>query len=232
MLQPALGRAFKPFGRPVLRTSVIAVLAFLFATLAGAAETDLLAVPAHRVAVDDPAWQDLAGGLRAQTAVTADFTENRWFPFRRIPTVLKGEVRVSAEHGLSLHYLDPQEQTVIVDDRGMLVRTKAGDSVPPADPRAGAANAALLHVLQFDLRSLAEAFEIYGIRTGAAWKLALVPKDDALRRTLGQISIEGEGAAVRRIELRRSALQRVEIAVDPPRSTAAFAADEIRRFFR
>lgn len=211
---------------------LLTVLAFTLPSLAPAAETDLLVNPEHRVAADDPAWKDLAGGLRAQQAITADFTENRWFPFRKIPTVLKGEARVSAEHGLSLHYLDPQEQTVIVDDRGMLVRTTAGDSTPPADRRAGAANSALLHVLRFDLRALTEAFEIYGTRDGAAWQLALVPKDDSLRRTLGRISIDGEGAAVHRIELRRSAVQRVEILIAPPRTTAAFPAEELRRFFR
>lgn len=212
---------------------LITVLAFALAPLAPAAEADSsLVVPAHRLAADDPAWQDLAAGLRASKAITADFTENRWFPFRKIPTVLKGEVRVSAGQGLSLHYVDPQEQTVIIDDRGMLVRTAAGDGTPPADPRADAANSALLHVLRFDLRSLAEAFEIYGTREGAAWKLALVPKDDSLRHTLGQIAIEGDGAAVSRIELRRSVVQRVEIIIAPPRRSTGFSAEELRRFFR
>ena len=211
---------------------LLTVLAFALAPLAGAAETDPLVTSAHRVLADDPAWQELTGGLRALTAVTAEFTENRWFPFRKIPTVLKGESRVSAEHGLSLHYRNPQEQTIIIDDRGMLVRTTAGDSTPPANAQADAANSALLHVLRFDLRPLAETFEIYGVRTGAAWQLALVSKDDSLRRTLGRISIEGEGTAVRRIELRRSAVQRVEILIAPPLVATAFPAEELRRFFR
>jgi hypothetical protein len=211
---------------------IFTVLALALAPPLAAADTDLLVAPAHLLAPDDPAWQDLAAGLRAQTAVTADFTENRWFPFKKTPTVLTGEVRVSAGHGLSLHYLDPAGQTVVIDDRGLLVRSASGDTVPPADPRAGAANAALLHVLRFDLRTLADTFAVYGRRTGTAWQLALVPKDADLRRTLGQVAIEGDGTAVRRIELRRSALQRVEILVSPPTSTAAFTADELGRFFR
>lgn len=197
-----------------------------------AEEPAALVSPAHRLAADDPAWRELAAGLRGLGAVTADFTENRYFPFKRTTTVLPGEARVSAEHGLSLHYLGPPEQVVIMDDRGMVVRAAGKDTVPPADAQTAAANTALRHVMRLDLRPLEKDFELYGDRTGAAWKLALVPKDDALRRTLGQISIEGEGAAVRRIELRRSLTQRVEILIAAPRPPAAFTADELKRFFR
>lgn len=199
---------------------------------APAEDADALVTPAHQLNADDPAWKDISSGLQAEKSVTATFTENRWFPFRKIPTVLRGESRVSAEHGLSLHYTDPQEQTVIIDDKGLLARTHSRDTVAPDDPRAGAANSALLHVLRFDLASLAKTFDLYGARTGAAWQLALVPKDDALRRTLGRISIEGEGPAVRRIELRRSPVQRVEILIAPPQSTTPFSDEDLRRFFR
>lgn len=197
-----------------------------------AEETDSLVTPAHQLNASDPAWKDIASGLQAEKSVTATFTENRWFPFRKVPTVLRGESRVSAEHGLSLHYTDPQEQIVIIDDQGMLTRTASHDTTPPDDPRAGAANSALLHVLRFDLAALAKTFDLYGARTDASWQLALVPKDESLRRTLGRISIEGEGAAVRRIELRRSPVQRIEILIAPPQSTAAFSDADLHRFFR
>ncbi len=208
------------------------VLALTLAAPLRASDADPLVAPAHRLAPDDPAWAELAGGLRNQPSVTADFTEQRRFAFRKTPTVLQGEVRVSTAHGLSLHYRGPENQTVIIDPRGLLVRTPAGDTVPPSDPRAAAANSALLHLLRLDLGPLADTFELYGLRTGTAWTIALVPRAAELRRTLGQISVEGEAAAVRRIEFRRSATQRVEILVAPPRSAAPFSADELRRFFR
>lgn len=214
---------------------LVFLLPLFFAAVLSAApaeETDSLVTPAHQLNADDPAWRDIATGLQAEKSVTAAFTENRWFPFRKIPTVLRGESRVSAEHGLSLHYTDPKEQIIIIDDQGLLTRTNSRDATPPDDPRAGAANSALLHVLRFDLAGLAKTFDLYGVRTGAAWQLALVPKDDSLRRTLGRISIEGEGPAVRRIELRRSPVQRVEILIAPPQSTAAFSDEDLRRFFR
>ncbi len=210
----------------------LALLSTLPLAAAPAEDTDALVTPAHQLNVDDPAWKDVASGLQAEKSVTATFTENRWFPFRKIPTVLRGESRVSAEHGLSLHYTDPKEQIVIIDDKGMLTRANSRDTPAPDDPRAGAANSALLHALRFDLAALSKTFDLYGTRTGAAWQLAMLPKDDSLRRTLGRISIEGEGPTVRRIELRRSPVQRVEILIAPPQSTAPFSAEELRRFFR
>jgi hypothetical protein len=203
--------------------------------LAAALRADDSPVPvdaAHRVAPDDPGWGRIAGELRSRASVTADFTEKRWFAFKRTPTVLRGEVRISAEHGLSLRYLEPAEQIIIIDGRGSLVRSAAGDRPLPDDPRAGAANLALLHLMRLDLGMLTPAFDLYGQRTGPAWALVLVPRADDLRRALGRIAVEGDGPAVGRIELRRSATQRVEITVMPPRPPAAFTADEIRRFFR
>jgi hypothetical protein len=211
---------------------MLALAACALAVMARAEDPDPLVGPDHRLAPEDPAWVELAGDLRQQSSVTAYFTESRTFFFKHTPTVLKGEVRVSAERGLSLHYLDPVEQTVINDTRGLLVRTAKGDSQPPADPQSLAANLALLSVLRLDLRPLTETFELYGRRTGAAWALALVPRSPELRRTLGQITVEGEAGRVRHIEFRRSLTQRVEIFVEPPRSFAAFTVDELRRYFR
>src|SRR5580700_2811871 len=105
-------------------------LALMFAgalSAAVGAEESTLTDAAHRIAPDDSGWSQLAGELRGQSSVVADFTEERWFSFKRTPTVLRGEVRISAEHGLSLHYLDPEEQIVIIDGRGSLLRSASGD---------------------------------------------------------------------------------------------------------
>jgi len=204
------------------------------ATPARAAAAPAVIAPEHRLVLDpvDPAWRDVLAGLDRRATVDAPFEERRWFPFRRKPVVLTGEVRIDAVRGLSLHYQKPQERVVIIDRQGMLLRQGGRDTTPPADPRAGAANEALLHILRFDIASLAPSFELYGSRTDRAWTLALVPRAEELRRTLGAIVVSGEADLVRRIELRRSAVQRVEILVGDPRPPAPFTADELRRFFR
>ena len=204
------------------------------ATAAPAAEEPPLVSAEHRLALEpiDPAWRDVLAGLDQRVTVDAPFEEHRWFPFRKKPVVLKGDVRIDAAQGLSLHYREPQESVVIIDGQGMLLRRGGHDTTPPADARASATNAVLLHILRFDFASLAASFELYGRRAERAWTLALVPRADELRRTLGAIIVSGEADLVRRIELRHSAAQRVEIFVGDPRPPAPFTAEELRRFFR
>jgi glycosyltransferase involved in cell wall biosynthesis len=214
-----------------LAAALVAVL-FLGAPFTRAAAPGALVNPAHRLAADAAGWTELAAAFARSGDTTADFTERRFFPFKKEPVELTGEVRVSATHGLSLHYTAPDERTIILDGQGMLIREAAGDKTPPADPRARAANAALLHILHLDFAALEQDFELYGERTATAWTLVLVARTAADRRGIGTITVAGAGAAVRRIELRHSAKQYVEILNAPPRPAAAFTAGELTRFFR
>jgi hypothetical protein len=179
-----------------------------------------------------PAWRDLIDAFARHPDTTADFKERRVFPFKSDPVELTGEVRVSVTRGLSLHYTAPEERTVILDAQGVLIRAATGEKAPPADPRAAAANDALRHVLRFDFAALESDFELYGQRADAAWHLVLMPRTEALRRSVGRIAVDGEHTTIRRIELRRTAKQVVEIGIEPPRSIAAFTAAELKRFFR
>ncbi len=226
--------------RPAARLPAAAIAALLLAVLltgppARAAEGEESVVqPRFHLSLDppDPAWRDLFADIKRRATVHAPFEEHRWFPFRRKPVVLQGEVRIDAQRGLSLHYLPPQESVVIIDDQGMVVRQQGRDTVPPPDPRARAANSAMLHSLRLDFAALAGTFDVYGRRSGAAWTLALVPRDKGIRRTLGNITIRGEGDLVRRIEMRRSATERVEILVSTPDPETPFSTEELRRYFR
>ncbi len=202
------------------------------ATLGRAAEPDPLVNPEHRLAPAAPAWSDLVEAFARQPDTTAGFTERRRFPFKKEPVELQGEVRVSNAHGLSLHYTAPDERTVILDAQGMLIRAPAGEKSPPADPRATAANEALRHILRFEFPALEKDFELYGQRAGGDWTLALVPRTNTLRRSIGRITVTGQAATIRRIELRRSAKQVIEILIAAPRAQAAFTAEELKRFFR
>jgi hypothetical protein len=215
------------------RSTSKALLFLLWAlvSLTRAAESETLTDPAYRLAPDDPAWRDLAATFAHQPDATAQFSEQRFFPFKKAPVELKGESRVSATRGLSLHYTAPEERTVILDAQGVLVRDARGENAAPADPRAAAANAALVQVLRFDFVALAEHFELFGQREGAAWKLAFVPRAADLRRAVGMIIIAGDADVLNRIEIRRSPKQYVAIQIGPPRA-APFTADELQRFFR
>ncbi len=194
------------------------------------AAPELLIDPAHRLAVEEGTWRDLTDALGRTPGIQADFVERRHFPFKREPVTLRGEVRVAPGSGLSLRYREPEERTVILDEGGVLVRGPDGGALP-SDPRAAAANQALLRVLQLDLAALAQDFEIYGRRQGETWSLALVARTDALRRSVGRIFAAGEGVFVREIELRRTERQAIGISILAPHA-ADFSAEEMARFFR
>lgn len=214
-----------------LRWTAIAWLALASGVVASAAADVVTIEPVNRLAPDAPAWRELVARFAQQPDIVADFEEQRYFPFRTDPIVLKGEVRVSRARGLSLRYTTPEERVIILDERGVLARDASGEQAPP-DARAAAANRALLHVLRLDFAALEKEFEVYGRRDGPAWSVGLVPRDEALRRAIGNIYVTGEATAVRTIELRRSAKQHIDIAIAAPRSTTAFTADEVKRYFR
>ncbi len=206
-------------------------LALTLAPVAEAGEAPALVDPVWRIAPDNPAWRELAARFAQRPEGTAPFFERRVFPFRLAPIELQGESRVAPGRGLSLHYTAPEERIVILDAQGVLVRDARGETAAPDDPRAAAANTALVQVLRFDLPALAEHFELYGRREGESWTLAFVPRAEEVRRRVGTITVAGRADALERIEIRHSARQYVAIGLGPAR-VAPFSAAELQRFFR
>ncbi|HUR57758.1 MAG TPA: outer membrane lipoprotein carrier protein LolA [Opitutaceae bacterium] len=207
-------------------------LSLAFAAFAAAADQTTRARAEARVSASSPEWTDLVRRYAEKPDGVADFEERRYFPFRREPVVLKGQVRVSRVHGLSLHYTAPEERTLILDETGMLVREPKGQKSPPLDPRATAANEVMRHILRLDFAALEKSFEISGVRGPDEWSLTLVPRADTMRRALGDIHVGGDAISVRQIDLRKSAKQHVDITMSPAREVGAFTADEVKRYFR
>jgi len=179
------------------------------------------------------AWGALFAALAQQGAIAAPFTELRHFPFRHLPVVLPGELRFDPSHGVSLHYPGPPEATLIVDDRGLVLRDARGRTHElPHDPRTAAAGAVLLPVLRFDLPALAGNFQIRAAGDTHAWRLDFEPRDPALTRDLGTITVAGAETTVQRLEFGRVGDQRIEIRVGAVRTGVTFSAAELRRYFR
>ncbi len=214
------------------RTAGAALVLLCACGLMGQAATEPPVLPEYQLDFNAPEWRLVAAAFARQPDVTADFTERRQFPFKTEAVRLSGVVRVSATRGLSLQYTVPEARTVILDDRGVLVRAPAGERSQPADPRAAAVNEALRRILRFDLAALAQDFEPYGQLDGEAWTLVLVPRTETLRRSTGRITVAGEAATIRRIEIRHSAKQVIEISIAAPRPAAAFTAEEVKKYYR
>jgi hypothetical protein len=184
---------------------------------------------------DDPVWAALFTTLaqRGQGSLAGRFEEHRWFPFRKDPLVLQGELRLAPGHGLSLHYTAPEERTLVLDAEGLLLRDARGRSrAPPADPRAEAGASALRDVLRFDLAALRRTFVISGTREGESWQLVLVPKPGPEAPPLERLEVRGTGGDLAELTLRRSGRQRIDIKVRETRDDAVFGAAERARFFR
>lgn len=231
---------------PLLPAIVLAAAACcLAASQTGAADVAKDAPTAPVAAVDAPSgrvldpsaldasWEKIIASLARPQTVRADFTERRWFAVRKLPVVLQGELRRSPERGLSLRYVEPEEQLMVIDRAGVLLRNAAGRTrTLMSDPRAPQIDALLLPILRFDLAALHERFEIRGSLDGTRWRLDLVPRAAELARSAGRVAISGDGELVRRIEFSRGPKQRVEVELGETRLGAEFSDEELRRYFR
>ena len=180
-----------------------------------------------------PAWQELFGRLAARKTRQSRFEESRYFPFRKTPVVLKGEIRIAPSRGLSLRYLEPEHRVLIVDSQGLLMRDEDGtERAAPSEGRAQAITAALVSVLSFDLPTLEKAFDVHGRREGAAWTLAFVPRAPALADLIGVLAVSGRDGRLDRIQLVKTATQRIDIRVSDAHEDVIFPADVLQRFFR
>ncbi len=219
----------------LFRCLLISLLPTLLCPAARALSAEDLVAPAHKIEPgrNDETWKPLFAQLAEKGTVFARFTEHRFLPFKKVPVVFTGEVRIAPDRGLSLHYITPEDRTMIVDAKGILLRDAQGRSREvPADPRAETATSALLHVMRFDLPELTKVFALYGHREGEAWMFAFEPLGTALARNLNRLVVHGDKAQLRKILIRRSAMQRVEITIDDVREKVAFDPAELKRFFR
>jgi len=204
-------------------------------TLLPAADVAELMAPANKITVgeNDAPWRELSAALAANGNVAAPFTENRYLPFKKIPVVFTGDMRLSPERGLSLAYTKPENQLMIVDSQGVLLRDARGRQRElPNDPRAQAATTALLHVMRFDLAELSKNFDLYGLRTGDDWQLVFDPRPGELASDLTRLVVTGKGAQVKKLEMRKSALQGMEILIGDVRTHVQFTAEETQKSFR
>ncbi len=171
--------------------------------------------------------------LHDNAPLRATFAEARFHPFRAVPIKLSGELRLDPAHGLSLHYVEPEETTLIVDDRGLLMRDARGrERVAPPDHRAQDSTRALLQLMRFDYRALLADFTLQDTYADGGWTFTFTPRDTDLSASLGTISVSGQADRVNTIVMAKSPRQRVEITVTDATPRAEFTADEIARYFR
>jgi hypothetical protein len=178
-------------------------------------------------------WKALIDTLAGHGTILAPFNEKRFFPFRRDPTLLKGVLRISPDHGLSLQYTEPGAYVLIADSGGLLIKDGSGRARPmPPGSRESGAVSSLLPIMRFDLAALYPRFVVQARGSGAAWSFIFTPRDSGDADSLGIITVRGEGSEVVSLEFKRSASQRVEIEVGQTTTGRPFSDEELKQFFR
>ncbi|HEY3757264.1 MAG TPA: glycosyltransferase [Opitutaceae bacterium] len=214
-----------------LRAAAAAAILLVTATMLRAG---VLAAPDPVISDRDPVWTALFESLAAGGDRTASFIEHRYFPFRSAPIELTGEVRISPVHGFSVAYQTPEARTLIVDDRGLLLRDRRGrDQREPDDPRLRAAVDAMVGILRFDLPALERTYVLHGSRAGNAWRLSFLPRpESSVPGGFQALVLDGEGSQPSEVELIRSASQRITISLANEQRVAAFSPSDLRAYFR
>jgi hypothetical protein len=207
----------------------IVISCSLLACARGADDPGVLLTPG----APETEWKPLIDALASKGPVVGAFTERRYFPFRHGPMTLKGVLRISPEHGLSLQYTAPEPSVLIADPAGLVLKDREGRGREvPSGSRESGAIASLLPIMRFDFPALYPRFAIRAWRLGDEWRFEFTPRDPEVARTLGVIEIGGAGTEVRHIEFKRSPSQRVEIEVGETRTGTPFSPDELKQFFR
>lgn len=196
--------------------------------------TPLLALADEQSPVfDEAAWTPVFARLREGTPLFSTFNEERHYTFRRVPLALTGELRFIPGRGLSLHYLTPEVATLIVDDRGLLMRDDRGrERVAPSDHRAQGTAHALLQLMRFDLDGLRADFDLSGSPAPEGWTLVLTPRDADLASSLGTITVTGHDDRVSTIVMQKTPRQHIDITVTSATPRTEFTAEDIARYFR
>ena len=181
----------------------------------------------------NPEWGKLFLQLAPNKSRQSQFEERRYFPFRKTPVVLKGEIRIIPERGLSLRYTSPDSRVLIMDSTGLLMRDDEGhERAAPADSRAQAVTSAMVSVLRFDLPALEHLFAVHGKRDGDKWVLAFVPISPTLADLIGVLAVTGSEGRIEKIEMVKTPTQRIEILISHTRENVIFPGDVLQRFFR
>lgn len=220
------------------RRALFALLLSLFAFAFHASPFLSAVPPAERGPVIEPGttaeqWNWLFSALAAKGATYSTFTENRFFAMRKDPVVLRGEMRLIPERGLSLRYTEPEETLTIIDTQGLLLRDAKGrERRIKAGTRDAGLVTALLPVMRFDIAELFNQFTVHAARDGGDWRFDFVPLNEKLAGALGAIVVTGAGTEIKAINFNTSPKLRVEVLIGEAKTGMTFTEAELQTYFR
>ncbi len=126
--------------------------------------------------------------------VRASFVQERTMRVLKRPLTTRGQVTAAAGAGVLWQVLEPYAATMLVSAGAILEWDGEG---PPrrlelaASPALRALADALLGLLTGDAGALVALFEPTPLPAGPGWRVALVPKDEALAALIAKVEVKG-----------------------------------------
>jgi hypothetical protein len=143
-----------------------------------------------------PDWlTEAARRMDNAVVIRGDFEQIKAIKGFKKPLLSRGRFLIARGQGIQWLTLEPFPSTLVVTRERLMTVTEGGVQQMDArqEPGLRAVNELLMAVLGGDLRALGKRFQVDGALQGSqGWRMSLVPKDEALRRFIARIDMEGD----------------------------------------
>lgn len=179
-----------------------------------------------------PEWAPVFEVLSRPKNIRSRFTELRHSRFRSKPTEVKGVMRYSPEHGVSIEHREDEITVTLITPKGLYQRSDGRFELVDHDVPAVRAPRMLYPVFNFDKKSLAENFTVAGETTPEGpWSLTLTPKDKDIAGAVARVELAGDKAGITRIVIVRDEATRIEIRIEATEFPESFLKPETEAYF-
>ncbi len=189
---------------------VVTIGLALGVTAAGAADSPS---PAD----ESPAFAEVMRLFASRTSGRVAFTETHELAMLKQPLTSSGELVYVAPDRLEKRTTAPKAETLVLDhglltaQRGRHTYTVALKDAPQVIPFVESVRATLAG----DRAALERHFTTRFEGDAAHWRLSLLPRDAAIAKSVQQIRMEGEGGAIRTVEVRETDGDRSLLSIGP-----------------
>ena len=175
------------------------------------------APPGAAAAGDDAGLDELMRLLAERKHGHVTFTETHLLGLLQRPLYSSGELLYEAPDRLEKRTLKPQAEDLVLS--GSVLTIRRGGHTRTLDlarrPEIAEWVESIRATLAGDRAALERYFQVSYSGEPAHWKLVLVPRNPSQDPAIGQVRIEGSGAALRRLEIRQEDGDRSVMTLGP-----------------
>jgi len=176
---------------------------------------------------------DLLKHMATTRGVVAEFREIKTLKLLDAPLETRGTVYFAPPGRLARITRDPVETRLILDGGRMRFQDAAGGSDVDlsANPVARSFAENMVVLWSGDKAALEQIYTLDFHSEGARWQLALAPRHSPLDKFLRSITLRGDGAAMREMEVVESDGDRTQTLFEKSDVDHAFGEEETRALF-